>query len=238
MIFILPIPFFQKFKIVKKQTGSIDWAKQIKQKAGDAFVMFNEGFQEPSKYDYYNNTLKGFSYNSRNYRKNQFDMWFLEDSLRNQKVYYVQSWRHSAARQDSFPTTKGMWFGRWVDSVRTYQKVEIKVGETSKEWDKGEVRCLELRFYNPYQEEISFSNKGQKWNCYLEYGYMKEGKLIDVFSLGERFHEFTISSKKEVNITANIKAPSESGKYKLIFSIRTDPFPGTRNSRMISINVK
>lgn len=238
MVFVVPIPFVQNFKIVRKQNGSIEWARQVKEKAGDAYVIFDEGFQEPSKYDYYNTTLKGFSYNTRYYRKNQFDMWPIEDSLRNKTVYYTHQIRFDTAVQDSFQTPKGKYYGMWIDQVRMYQRVEIHDDAKLNDLQPDEVRQINLRIYNPYSEPIDFTNDGQKWKCYLEYGFLEKGRLNEVKSLGAEFNALQIDPKQEKSLSVNIKAPGKPGKYKLIFSIRTDPFPGARNSRMIQVEVK
>ncbi|MGI8581893.1 MAG: ArnT family glycosyltransferase, partial [Chitinophagaceae bacterium] len=236
LMIILPPPFIQELEIVKTYTGSNEWAKKIKEKAGENFVVFNKGFQDPSMYDFYNNTTKGFAYNSRYYRKTQFDIWPLEDSLRGKKVFFLQTDSHGAdVVQDSFVTVKGIYYGRWIENVRLYQKVEIEMEKTSENWKPDEMRSVKIVIYNPDAEEINFSNDNQGWKCFFEYAYLHEGEITEVNSLNN-FLQYTIisgKSSKASNIT--IKAPSNTGKYKLIFSLRTEPFPGTRNSKMITV---
>ena len=46
-----------------------------------------------------------------------------------------------------------------------------------------------------------------------------------------------LAAKAQKTIKLNIKAPAEAGNYKLFLSVKTEPFRGTRNSKMISIKV-
>jgi hypothetical protein len=47
-----------------------------------------------------------------------------------------------------------------------------------------------------------------------------------------------IGAGASVEIEGVIKAPVQAGKYKMIFSLRTEPFLGGRNSNMIGVEVR
>ncbi|MBB2150686.1 ArnT family glycosyltransferase [Pedobacter gandavensis] len=239
LVLLIPIPFLMKNKSVAYYFGNETWAKQIQEKAGDAPVIFMDSFQEPSKYNYYNRTTKGFSYNSRNYRKNQYDIWSLEDSLRNKRVYWVGRDSKGLAGQDTLETSKGLYYGNWIDSVRLYQKVSVNPVEKSVLLGKNQPRVLKLRITNPYDEDIYLGNDaGEKWPCVLEYGY-KNGPDLSEFRLvkAANLQKLRIPAKQSVVLNAEILGPKEGGMYKLIFSLRTDPFSGARNSNMIKAEV-
>lgn len=238
IVLIFPIPALMNISIVSYYFGNETWAKQIHDKAGDAPVVFTDSFQIPSKYNYYNRTTKGFGYDSRYYRKNQYDIWPLEDSLRNKRVYLVLPESRGFAKQDTIETTKGLFYGNWIDSVRTYQKVSVNPVEIPKVLDKGRPLKLKLKIDNPYNQEIFLGNKGQKWACVLEYSY-KNGPDLGEFKLVKAdLENLRIPAKQSVLLDAEIITPEASGKYKLIFSLRTDPFSGSRNSNMIAVEVK
>lgn len=251
LLFIIPFPFTQKIKFLNKFNGSEEWTKHIKEKAGRNYVVFNQGFQEPSKYNFYNSDTKGFAYSSRYYRKNQFNIWPIEDSLRGKKVYFVSTYPHinitsqimfillgDKEKQDSFFMEGRMHYGRWMDNVRLYQKVNIQSSKMSYNWKPSEIGNLELTIHNPYQDTINFSNANQQWKSYFEYAYIVNGNITEVHSLGNILDQVIIPGNKQKSINVNIKSPSQTGVYKLIFSLRTEPFPGTRNSRMIDVQVR
>ena len=236
LVLIVPFPWIKDLKQVAYYYGGEEWAKQMKIIAGDNPVIIMGGFQEASRYDFYNRTLSGFAYDSRYYRKTQFDIWPLEDSLRNKKVYFASLESYGkGVSEDTLITTKGIFYTRWVDHVRTYQKVEIATQPGEDFWKAAGLRKLKLKIHNPYNQSISFANAGQQWKCFLEYGFMENGSLKEFKPVISGFNKLVIPAKESVEISAIIRAPMQAGKYKLIFSIRTEPFPGSRNSNMIPV---
>ena len=236
LVLIVPFPGIKDLKQVAYYYGGEEWAKQMKIIAGDNPVIIMGGFQEASRYDFYNRTLSGFAYDSRYYRKTQFDIWPLEDSIRNKKVYFASLESHGkGVSEDTLITPKGIFYTRWVDRVRTYQKVEISTQPGEDFWKAAGLRKLKLKIHNPYNQSISFANANQQWKCFLEYGFMENGSLKDFKPVISDFNKLVIPAKESVEISAIIRAPMQAGKYKLIFSIRTEPFPGSRNSNMISV---
>lgn len=239
VILMVPIPFLKDLKPLRGYFYSDEWAGQIKERAGDAYVVFNQGFQEPSKYNFYNREVKALGYTSRYYRRNQFDFWPIEASLRkSDSVYFVIPVMHGKGiSQDSFPTSKGMYYGRWIEDIRIYQKVAVAVEPVAREWGIGEERQLSLQIHNPYQEQIDFSNRDAKWKCFLEYVLMENGEIVKTATLENQLEGVVIAAGGSKNIEVKVKAPRRTGKFKMFFSIRTEPFPGNRNSRMVNVAV-
>ncbi|HYK77767.1 MAG TPA: glycosyltransferase family 39 protein [Daejeonella sp.] len=239
LILIVPIPGIKDLEPVAYYYGSENWAKQIKAQADNQPVVLTGGFQEASLYDFYNRTTRGFAYDSRYYRKNQFDIWPLEDSLRNKKVYYLNGGSHGADFiEDTLKTDKGIFYGTWLEHARMYQKVMISpVEPISGNWKAGTLRTLKLKIYNPYNETISLGNKGQQWKCFLEYSYMNEGSLQEFSPLISNVENINIGPGEYCEVSSIIRSPLKAGDYKLIFSIRTEPFAGSRNSNMIAVQV-
>lgn len=228
----------KEIKYVNYYYGRESWAKNVQQAAKGAYVIFQDGFKFPSYYNFYNQTVKGFGYNSYNYRKTQYDIWPIEDSLRHKKVFFVSNNPFAAnSSQTVIPTDKGVFYGTFLEQVRLYQKVNFTPENYLENWQKGETRTISFKIYNPYQETISFADKGEKWKCRLNYVIYKYGKPINVFPVMKDFKNFEIKPQETHLLKINIKAPEQAGKYKLIISVQTTPFHGSRNSRMISLNV-
>lgn len=238
LVLIFPVDALMKVKIVAYYFGTEEWAGQIKEKAGTSPVIFTDSFQVPSRYNYYTRSTLGFGYDSRYYRKNQYDIWPLEDSLRNKKAYYVMqdSFGDSTA-QDTINTSKGVYYGRWLDKVRTYQKVRINPLYDIHRLRPGEQFSCTVYISNPYGETISLGNAGEKWKCYLEYGFKKDGEFGEFKPFITDMENIKIAGKQSVHVTGAITAPDGPGKYKLVFSLRTEPFAGGRNSDMITVEV-
>lgn len=238
LILIFPIDALRKIKVVDYYFGNQVWAKEIEKKAGDAPVIFFNSFQVPSRYNFYTRSTHGFGYDSRYYRKNQYDIWPLEDRLRNKRVYLITAHDLALGVTDTILSSKRVDYGTWIDDVRTYQKVSVNPVVMPVDSKVGEMITLDLKITNPYEEVISLGNAGQKWKCYLEYGFKLGPDLGDFKAVDADIENVVIEPKQSVVVKARVQIPTEPGKYKMIFSLRTDPFEGSRNSNMIAIEVK
>ncbi|MGI4022137.1 MAG: ArnT family glycosyltransferase [Janthinobacterium lividum] len=158
-------PVSMKVGVIKSYFGNPEWAKQIKQKAGDAYVVFPDQFQDPSWYSYYTNSLKGVAYDSRFYRKTQFDIWPLEDSLQQKRVYFVSGGFSEGITKDTLNTPKGIFYGGWINGLRTYQKIQIEVNTTqivtSSEITKDNLNTAQGILHGSWIESLSDFKKNQ-----------------------------------------------------------------------------
>jgi hypothetical protein len=238
LILIFPIDSLRKIKIVDYYFGNEVWAKEIKKKAGDAPVIFTDSFQVPSRYNYYTHTTKGFGYDSRYYRKNQYDIWPLEDSIRNKRVYFMTSADSGLGKTDTISTSKGIYYGVWLDQVRMYQKLAVNPLAIPDGWNAGASKELEIKISNPYEEAVALGNDGQKWKCFLEYGFKLGPDLSEFKPVIADIEKIVIAAGGSVVIKGTVQAPAKAGKYKLILSLRTEPFAGARNSNMISVTIR
>lgn len=239
IMFIIPLPGIKDLKPVASFFNSESWAKQIRAKAGDGYVILHGGFQDASLYDFYNRTTRGFAYDSRYYRKNQFDIWPLEDSLRNKSTYAVgQSAFASGLKQDTIQTSRGIFYGTRIDTTRIYQKLEVFTEPITDAWKSGEMRTIKLKINNPYRDTVSLSNRNTSWKCYLEYSYQQEGRMMPFVPVMSNTASLLIPPGGEAPLSVIVRAPAKAGKYKIVFSVRTEPFPGSRNSKFIPVNIK
>lgn len=239
LVLIFPLDALMKVKPVSYYFGNKAWVQEIQKKVGDAPVIFMDSFQVPSRYNYYTRSTKGFSYDSRHYRKNQYDIWPLEDSIRNRRAYFVLQYPlEGLGRIDTIQTGKGLFYGVWIDKVRMYQKLNVSLEALPASWEKGSVKELQLKISNPYRESIALGNVGAEWKCYLEYGFKLGPDLGDFKAVGTNLEPIKIEAGQSVLVKARLTAPLVAGKYKLLFSVRTDPFSGARNSSMIPVEVR
>lgn len=233
-----PPNFIKNSSRFQSYYGYRQWAKQVKQRAGDNYVVFISGFQEASKYCYYTNSLKGFSYDGRAYRRTQFDLWPIEDSMQHKPSYYIMDFRGQGLQLDSFKTARGLWHGMWVNDTRTFQKVDIQVERKNAKALPGEKVDFDLTITNPYAFPISFKNEGYPHELIMAACFFQGEKEVYPVRAGADFGRITIPPHQTIHYNFAFKAPPVKGKYELIFSIRTTPFPGGRNSRAIDFTVE
>ncbi len=237
LLFIFTLPGISDIQFVSGFFNSKPWAREVKEKAGDKYVVLQGGFQEASLYNFYNNTTKGFAYDSRYYRKTQYDIWPLEDSLQHKSAYFVSYISHGTEEQDTIYKGSEVFYGRNIGEVRLYQKVQISMQAFTDTWKAGGLRSVMVKIYNPYSETINFENNATKPKCFLEYGFVKDGKVLYYNKAISKFNKMSIAAKSTASIPVIIRPPAASGTYELIFSIRTEPFSGSRNSKAIPVTI-
>jgi hypothetical protein len=235
---IAPPNFIKNSSRFQSYYGYKTWAQQVKQRAGDNYVVFISGFQEPSKYCYYTNSLKGFSYDGRAYRRTQFDIWPIEDSMQHKPSYYIMDFRGDGLQLDSFNTVRGTWHGLWIKDTRSYQKVDIQTDRKNVKALPGQAQTFDLTITNPYDHAISFKNEGWPHELIMAACFFQGEKEKFPVRAGSDFASISIPAHQSTHYNFTFKAPPVKGKYELIFSIRTTPFPGGRNSRAISFTVE
>jgi hypothetical protein len=231
-------PLIRKIGQVKSLYGFKQWAHDIKQKAGDNYVIFNDGFQNASKYDFYNNTTRGFAYDERYYRLTQFDIWPIEEGMQHKKAYWLAKHPIKGVTADSLNTTGGIWYGGWINDVRTYQKVKVEAASYKMKAVPGEEMSVDLNITNPYPYTINFDNTGYEHKVWFEACLFRDANIILVREAGDDFHELVLKPGESKHYKFKFAAPPQKGNYTLMFSLRTDPFLGSKNSRIISLTIE
>jgi hypothetical protein len=238
VIVIAGFGFAKTYGHLKSYYGFKDWALAVKQKAGDNYVIMSEGFQNPSKYDFYTNSLKGFAYDARYYRRTQFDIWPMEDSIQHKRAFYLTYYPIKGLTTDSVKVAAGTWYCTWVNDVRTYQQIMFETPSTKITASPGEEIIFFLTVTNPYPYAISFSDKGYLHPVVLEACFFKGDSVINTQQAGSSFNQINLKPGETTHYTFTVAAPSANGNFDLLFSLRTDPFPGSKNSRIINFAVK
>lgn len=238
IIVILGLGFAQTYGHLKSYYGFKDWTRAVKQKAGNSYVVMIEGFQNPSKYNYYTNSLKCFAYDARYYRRTQYDIWPMEDSLQHKRVYYLTYYKVGGLSTDSIKLPAGNWYGAWINDVRTYQKVDISTPELKVNASPGQRVNFDLGVNNPYPYPISFSDSGYSHKAFLEACFFRGNDVISTQQADKSFNLIRLKPGETGHYIFTVIAPRTRGTFGLLFSLRTDPFPGSKNSRIITFNVK
>lgn len=226
-----------KIAFVRKFQNYELWAKEIQAIAKENNVVFLDAFQEPSFYNYYTHSLKGVAYNSINYRQTQYDLWPLEDSLQNHKVMLLKGGESKVKDAKEFNTVKGIHNYEWIDSVHFYPKIKFEPLNFTKVWQANEERLITFNVINPYHKTVDFASNKQQTDCTFQYVYHLNGELFKIEAFPTSASDLRIEAHQSKLIQLKIKAPAAKGNYKLFISIKTNPFSGTRNSKMIGLNV-
>ncbi|MEO6977355.1 MAG: hypothetical protein ABI113_03220, partial [Mucilaginibacter sp.] len=238
IIIIAGFGFARTYGHLKSYYGFKEWTQMVKQKAGDNYVVVADGFQNPSKYNYYTNSLKCFAYDTRYYRATQYDIWPMEDSLQGKRVFYLSPIMLKGITNDSIKNEAGKWYYTWVDNVRTYQKVSIETQPLKVTTTPGGKTTFDLKITNPYPHPVSFADSGYTHPVILEYCFFKGDVLTAVVEAKSTYKKITLQPGESTRFNFPVTSPMEKGDFNLIFSLRTEPFFGSKNSRVIKLTVK
>jgi hypothetical protein len=238
IIIIMGFGFARTYGHLKSYYGFKEWAQVVKQKAGNAYIVMSEGFQNPSKYDYYTNSLKCFSYDSWYYRRTQFEIWPMEDSIQHKRVYYLFYQPLKGLTTDSIKVEAGTWYGCWVNDVRTYQKVNFETTSYKVIASPGQKAVFDLTVTDPYPYPISFSDKGYLHPVILQACFFKGTIFINAQNADDGYKKINLKPGESAHYTFTLVAPLEKGNFDMLFSLRTEPFPGSKNSRIINFTVR
>jgi hypothetical protein len=230
---LFQFPFVMSIGQFKSYFGFREWAKQVHQKIGDNYLIIRDGFQDPSKYNYYTNSLKAFSYDTRYYRKTQYDLWPIEDSMQHKKAYYMSEENDPGITTDSVVAKYGrVWHGLWVDTVHTYQKTDIGIISYPNTAKPGEIFTIDAFFNGPLPQGALYSRLAPEKEFIEACFFQNNGELKFVSEVQKN----TLPYEGEYML--KFKAPNAPGKYHLLLSIRTEPFPGSGNSERVDFTVK
>lgn len=234
------LPFITRIGQIKSYYGFKDWAQKVKAKAGDNYMIMSDGFQDPSKYNFYTNSVKAYSYDSKNYRHTQYDLWPIEEQFQDKRVYFMQDVATPATVDTITNTsTHQKWYAEWVDSTRTYQKINIEPDVHQLNLAGNVKSVIGLTLTNPYNYPVSFSNNGQKQSVVLEACFFKDDVNQYVINADNSFNNLILKPGESKRFDfALATLPISKGKYELLFSIRTTPFFGGKNSRMINVTIE
>lgn len=228
-------PIVTQIGQIKSYYGFKNWAQTIHKKIGDNYLIMNNEFQNPSKYNYYTNSLKAFAYDSRYYRHTQYDIWPIEERMQHQRAYYLAD-ATGAVVKEKIPTQAGTWYGGWIDDVRTYQKLQIDAGVDHLTLTAGQQKAIALTITNPYPYTVNFSNKGQLHKALLGVVFFADDGTSSAQKSGDDFNNIILKPGQSTHYIFNFVAP-EKGNYDMIFSVKTEPFEGSKNSRIIKLLV-
>ncbi len=106
--------------------GGKVWAEEISKLAKGKPVVFSNSYQNASKHWFYSKQ-ETHSHNNAHYRRNQFDIWPIEDSLQGKTVLFVANWDRQEFQKSQ--TSKGTLKYAFIDNYRTYGTVEVQVPE-------------------------------------------------------------------------------------------------------------
>ncbi len=206
------------------------WVKKIKQKAGNNPVAFMNSYTHASLYEFYTGST-AFSLNNVMYRKNQYDLWNYEDSLRGQNIMLIPN--YPSVIYDTLKNTSIFTQYKYIKNFQSYSKIKITPLDLPKKTLINDTIKIELDFKHPDNKRMNIEANDIPSHLYCIYfkgkKRVKQQKLLKLTNQIVNQHD---------NYSVDIIAPSKRGTYDLCLSIKTGYLEPTINSNRYKLEVK
>jgi hypothetical protein len=191
-------------------------------------VAFMNSYQDASLYEFYTKS-KGFSLNNSWGRKNQFDIWNVEQQYREKKIILISNFKNN--NWDSIvnlPNTKY----KVIDNFQAYSKIKIIPNSIKSTALLSENISVNIQLENT-QKEIIDLEKSIEFAPVLYYQFFEGKYPIKIVKVSKIFN-----SSLHNSINFDIIAPNRSGNFTLSFSIKAGWLPTSINSDKFKIVIK
>lgn len=219
-------------KLLPEFYGWKTWAMQIKLKAEDTPVVFANSYQKASKYSFYTGN-SSLSLNNVQYRRNQYDMWSIEEKLQGKKIMYIPNWEVGGEDIRSFHTNKGEVQYVMIDNFRSYAKINIRTSRPRYVFKAGTLVHLPLTMTNNYRKPITFG-RNRDYPDWLVFSVFHEEEMA---TEEKKIPLDGITIQEVFKTNTTFRVPRQKGTYYLRISIKNGWLPPAINSRLIRLTV-
>ncbi|WP_405604769.1 ArnT family glycosyltransferase [Polaribacter sp. Asnod1-A03] len=200
----------------------------IKKQAKEYPVAFMNSYQDASLYSFYTKS-EGFSLNNTKGRKNQFDIWNVEEKYRGQKIMMIPN--YNVKEFDSIKGISKTIRYHFIDNFQSFSKVKIEVNNFKNTVVKSDTLKLTISLKNTFKNKIDFS-ANKEYPSFAYYQFFEGKKLI------KQQKGFKISNKTlNKDLKVKIITPDKPDNYGLYLTIKTGWLPTTINSERYKIRV-
>lgn len=209
------------------------WASEIKNISEGKPVVFIDTYQQASKYAYYIRE-PSYSYNSVYYRKNQYDLWNVENELQNKDVVVFTK----RPRDDfqSIPTALGDYYFKEIDNYRSYSKVGIVLSDKNLELSLGENKLLTIELTNHFQFPVTF-RENLELPTSIVISVFQHKKLIEQQQFPINELSGPLLPGKSMKDQLLFEAPDKPGDYYLFISLKSGSMDPGINSQKIELKI-
>tara|TARA_B100000809_G_scaffold266920_1_gene333013 strand:+ start:7742 stop:9388 length:1647 start_codon:yes stop_codon:yes gene_type:complete len=178
--------------------GNKTWVEKLMKQTKGQKKLFLNSYQNASLYSFYSKEELTGAYNSFNSRKNQFNIWNLQDSLINQDIVQIQGHNNSDALYVFDKKKKGKLYGEILEKFQSLRNLTYT---TNNEILLNENNKIAIDIYNPYTYNFSLD---------------KINTLVILKDANNKTIETIVASYKNTNTIPS----SETSSHILVFKIK------------------
>ena len=191
------------FPVVYETHGNKRWVKELRDKAGDASVVFENSYRNASMFGFYTGKTS-FTVNNIMFRKNQYSIDSSEQQFQGKKVAYIS--RYHKSGDFSYKNAKGTtYLGVFIDNFESYRKLQAII-EPGGDYRIG--KEIELKLYNPYPEDIPISKIRFGITYLNEYKQVQETIPIEVHA--QKARQQVLKARDTTFFSFNRPIPEQS----------------------------
>jgi hypothetical protein len=213
---------------ITKQFHSKNAMLSIHKQAKNIPVDFMNSYKNASLYSFYSKSI-GFSLNNSWGRKNQFDIWNVEQQHRGEKIYLIAN--YNVEHWDSIPNLPSKKY-KIINNFQAYSKIKI-----IPEFIKGNPSILEkipvkVKFENTQKEVINLEANKQ-FVPVLYYQFFKGKRPVQTVKVAKISNNSLENEMEFIMVT-----PGHKGNYTVSFGLKAGWLPTSINSDKFKIQIK
>lgn len=205
------------------------WAKKIEDVAGEKPVVFINSYQRASKYTFYTGKT-AISYNTVNYRKNQFNIWDIESKLQGKDVLVI--YREEKDFLTHLSTKPEDLYYASLKKFRSFQQIHISSQDEKLVLETGKKYARDITLVNNYTVPVTFKETEALSPEIVVWFYAKNQLVAEASVKIEK--QFLLPGESFTQ-KVYFETPLEGGGYNLIFALRNKYLPPGQNSRTVEL---
>ncbi len=210
--------------------GWDQWAQTIKSNIEYETVVFDNTYQNASKFEFYSG-LETICLTNQRGRMNQYDIWKSEEGLQGKDVTFLP-WINNK-NLEIIETSIGSFPYVSIADYHSYPGFAIQADEAEVNLKSGEQLELELTFtrVQGYDNPIIPGDQMAELTVIA----FDEQNRMKYYPTGHRVTEEMINDSKSIEVEISPPGP---GKHAVYFTITNHDFPPTVHSRPVKVYVK
>jgi hypothetical protein len=209
------------------------WSEQIGKVAGDRPVIFRNKYQHASIYWFYNKK-PAFTRNDIRYRRNQYDLWNLEEDLQGKQVLFTL-WTET----DSSHVIPTVWDDLYYYNISRYcsfNRLSVRVLEKNLQATAGQQLQLPLRIYNPTDHTVCL-------DCPCDFppalyqSFEDRDRGFQSTKIRQQPRLTSLVPGEQILLDVTIRVPEKPGDYLLMISFGSELLDPGINGLPVKISV-
>lgn len=231
VLFLLPQSPFANVKNYKPFFQGKAWADAIYTKTGHTPVLFTNSYVLPSLYRFYHPDAVTIGYNTKSYRKTNYNIDHSDRTLDGRDIWWYQENGVADSAVDvSSSFKKGILVP--LKNFTAINDLSIKAIGLPDKLTAGQSVSVDIELRNTGNTSISTAGLRVDYS-FSEFSYKYESSAED-YPLPDP----VLAPGYSKRMTINLKAPAKAGKYRLLFSFKNGPLEGNFASPYYAVTVQ